>query len=341
MFKRRVNQIQFYMLGCLFILAPILLTSCYREDKWDNTPYGNFEALWQILDEGYCYFEYKEIQWDEIYEEYSQKITPNMTQEELFEVLGDLTRELKDGHVNLSSTFNLARYWEWYEDYPRNFSEEIVENYLGTRQDYKIAGGLKYRILEDNVGYIYYSSFMSPISEGNISQALNHLALCKGLIIDIRNNGGGNITNSTKLAARFTNEEITTGYIMHKRGKGHTDFSEPYPIKISPSKNIRWQKQVVLLTNRHTYSAANDFTNNMRYMPNVTILGDRTGGGGGLAFTSELPNGWSVRFSASPHLDASRKHIEFGIDPDIHMDLTTDDMIQGIDTMIEAARKLF
>ncbi len=325
----------------LFLTLPFLLTSCYREDKMDNTPYGNFEALWKILDEGYCYFDYKEIDWDAIYDEYSQKITNRMSQEELFEVLGEMTRELKDGHVNLSSTFNTARYWEWYEDYPRNFSEEIVEKYLGVKQDYQIAGGLKYRILEDNVGYIYYSSFMSPISESNISQALNHLALCKGLIIDIRNNGGGNITNSTRLAARFTNEEIVTGYIMHKRGKGHSDFSTPYPIKIKPSKRIRWQKKVVVLTNRHTYSAANDFTNNMRYMPNVTIMGDKTGGGGGLAYTSELPNGWSVRFSASPHLDADKKHIEFGIDPDIKIDLDKMDMIQGIDSMIEAARKLF
>lgn len=319
----------------------VLFTSCIREEKVDNTPWGNFEALWKILDEGYCYFNYKDIDWNDVYEEYSQKITKNMSDEDLFEVLGSMTRELKDGHVNLSSNFDLARYWEWYEDYPRNFDETIQEKYLGKGTDYKIAGGLKYRILEDNVGYIYYESFLTPISDNNISQALKHLALCKGIIIDIRNNGGGNITNSTKLASHFTEEEIIVSYIQHKRGKGHNDFSSPYEVKVKPSNGLRWQKGVALLVNRHTYSAANDFTNNMGCFPNVTIIGDKTGGGGGLAYTSELPNGWTVRYSASPHLNAKMEHIEFGIEPDIKVDMTNADKIKGIDTIIEAAKKIF
>lgn len=321
----------------LLIALVLLSSSCYRGESIDNSPHGNFEALWKILDRGYCYFTYKDIDWDEVYDRYEQMITPNMSSEDLFEVLGEMTRELKDGHVNLSSSSNLARYWEWYENYPRNFSEAIQEDYLGTK--YKIAGGIKYRILEDNIGYMYYESFANPIGDGNLDHIMNHFKLCDGIIVDIRNNGGGNITNSTKIARRFTNEEVLTGYIMYKRGYGHDDFSEPYPVKIKPSNGIRWQKKVVVLTNRHTYSAANDFINNMRNFPNVTIMGDRTGGGGGLAFTSELPNGWSVRYSASPHLDADKKHVEFGIDPDIKVDMTTEDAAKGIDTIIETARE--
>ena len=64
------------------------------------------------------------------------------------------------------------------------------------------------------------------------------------------------------------------------------------------------KRKVVVLTNRHSYSATNDFVNSMRCFPNVTLVGDKTGGGSGLPFSSELPNGWGVRFSASPHLDA-------------------------------------
>lgn len=315
----------------------ILGSSCFRADEIDNSPKGNFEALWKILDRGYCYFTYKDIDWDEVYDRYEQQISPRMTSEELFEVLGEMTRELRDGHVNLSSSHNVARYWEWYQDYPRNFSEQIVEDYLG--RDYRIAAGLKYKILEDNIGYIYYESFASPVGEGNLTKIMEYLALCDGIIFDVRNNGGGNITNSTIISARFTEEEITSGYIMHKKGYGHDDFSEPYPVKITPSTGMRWQKPVVVLANRHTYSAANDFVNNMSNFPKVTIMGDRTGGGGGLAFTSELPNGWSVRYSASPHLDANKEHVEFGIDPDIKVDMLEEDSRKGVDTIIETARK--
>ena len=103
---------------------------------------------------------------------------------------------------------------------------------------------------------------------------------------------------------------------------------------------MRWQKPVVVLTNRHAYSATNDFVNSMNCLPQVILLGDKTGGGSGLPFSSELPNGWGVRFSASPMLDAQKQHIEFGIDPDVKLDMTDEDEDQGRDTLIEAARAL-
>lgn len=122
-----------------------------------------------------------------------------------------------------------------------------------------------------------YESFSSAIGNGNIDQVLNDMAICDGIIIDVRNNGGGTITNASKLASRFTNKKVLTGYILHKNGKGHNDFSKPEPIYLEPSNRIRWQKKVAILTNRHSYSATNDFVNTMRILPNVTIIGDRTG----------------------------------------------------------------
>ena len=77
----------------------------------------------------------------------------------------------------------------------------------------------------------------------------------------------------------------------------------------------------------------------MKEMPLVTIMGDQTGGGSGLPFSSELPIGWSVRFSASPSFDAKKQQIEFGIAPDIPCSLDAGKAAQGIDSMIEAARE--
>ena len=165
-----------------------------------------------------------------------------------------------------------------------------------------------------------------------------YLDICNGLIIDVRNNGGGELTNASRLAGRFTNEKTLVGYLCHKTGKGHSDFSEPVPMYIDPSDGIRWQKPVVVLTNRHSYSATNDFVNSMRYCPLVTLMGDKTGGGSGMPFSSELPNGWGVRFSACPSYDADMQQIEFGIEPDIAVGLLADDQALGIDTIIETAR---
>jgi hypothetical protein len=321
-----------------FIIVPLLFTSCIQDESYSNTPQGNFEQLWKLMDEKYCFFDYKQINWDSIHTVYSKLITSEMTNDQLFEVMGNMLSVLKDGHVNLMYNGDVSRNWSWYEDYPRNFDESIEESYLGN--DYRIAGGLKYRILSDNIGYIYYGDFSDAAGNGNIDQILSYFSICNGIIIDVRNNGGGNISNSTTLASHFTNVRVHTGYIRHKTGTGHNDFSNPLAVYLDPATGVRWQKKVVVLTNRHCFSATNDFVNSMHCFSNVTLLGDKTGGGSGLPFTSELPNGWVVRFSASPCYDANMNQIEFGIDPNVKVDLTAQDEIKGIDTLIEAARKL-
>lgn len=261
-----------------------------------------------------------------------------MSRTQLFEVLCQMLSELKDGHVNISSSIDLGRNWSWKEDYPENLDTELRQKYLGT--DYHIGSGLKYTILPDNVAYVVYESFSDAIGEGNLSDMLNLLSLTNGMILDIRGNGGGALTNVEILSKRFTNEKILVGYTSHKTGTGHDDFSEPRAEYIEPSNSIRWQKPVVLLANRSCYSAANTFVRNMKEMPHVTILGDSTGGGSGLPFSSELPIGWSVRFSASPSFDARMQQIEFGIEPDIPFSLDESLASQGKDSMIEEARRL-
>ena len=118
-----------------------------------------------------------------------------------------------------------------------------------TRQNIKV-NPVEGKILENNIGYIYCESFSNGIGDGNLDQTLNQLAICDGLIVDVRDNGGGNLTTAQRLAARFTNEKVLVGYMCHKTGPGHSDFSTPKPVYINPSNGIRWQKKVVVLTNR-------------------------------------------------------------------------------------------
>ena len=313
-----------------------LLFSCQDTDEYTVNPRENFEALWKILDENYCFFDYKAIDWDEVHSRYAVQIQDSMNQFELFDLMAKMLSELKDGHTNLYSSFNVARYWDWYKDYPPNFYEELNDAYLG--KDYKIAGGMEYKkIANDRIGYVRYSSFSSTLGESNLDYMFYHFKECQALVIDIRNNGGGSLANSERFASRFIQEKTNVGYIMHKTGKGHNDFSEPYSIVLEPTERIRWLRPVVVLTNRHCYSAANDFVMKMRMFPHVTIMGDKTGGGSGFPFTSELPNGWSVRFSACPMLDNEKQLTEFGIEPDIPVSITESDLLGGKDTIIEEA----
>lgn len=332
-----MKKVLFYLISMLFVA-----TSCVDNEEYEDTPKGNFEALWHIIDEHYCFFDYKQheygLDWQNIYNIYNVRAESNLNDEQLFEVLTSMLGELRDGHVNLSTAFDYGRYWKWHEDYPTNFSDTLQRRYLGT--DYRIASGLTYRILDDNIGYVYYSSFNNAIGESNLDEVLQYLAFCNGLIFDVRGNGGGDLTNAEKLAARFCNEKTLVGYMQHKTGKGHNDFSSMEEQYIEPSSRIRWQKPVAVLTNREVYSAANEFVKYMKCMPAVKVVGDRTGGGAGLPLTSTLPNGWVVRFSACPMYDRQRQHTEFGIEPDCQVGLSTEDFVKGEDSLIEFARKL-
>jgi hypothetical protein len=310
-------------------------------DEFDASPLRNFKVCWKILDENYCFFDYKQIDWDSMYAKYSLQINESTDEMELFQILASMTQELQDGHVNVISKYYLSSYEGWFQYHPANFNWSIIQNYYKEGERSGDYDEIRYALLSDNqIGYIYYGSFNESILESELNKIFNTFKDCKGLIVDVRDNGGGSLTNSDRLASRFLNTKTLCGYIQHKTGKGHNDFSEPYPLYLEPSHGDLWLKPVIVLTNRRCFSAANNFVSKMRVLPNVQTLGGSTGGGSGFPFTSELPNGWRIRFSTSPILDIDKQHTEFGIEPDIPVTLTPEDVEKQKDTLIESAIQL-
>ena len=333
------NRIYIYIIAIITALLPC---SCIEGDEFEDTNEGIFDALWTLIDQRYCFLGYAEEQfgldWDKMYHKYRSQITEKTTKRELFDICGNMLGELRDGHVDLTSTYGTTYNWDWKLKYPINFSDSLQRNYLGTR--FMLNNGVRYTILGDSIAYAYLNTFENSLGDGNLTALLYDISPCKALILDIRNNGGGMLTAAERLASMFTDERIHCGYIQHKTGKGHYDFSKPEKLYLEPSEGVIWMRPVVVLTNRGVYSSANYFVMLMRELQHVTILGDRTGGGSGMPLNSTLPNGWTVRFSACPILDAQGRHTEFGIEPDVRTDITTQDWNSGRDTMIEKAKEL-
>ncbi|WP_438589418.1 hypothetical protein [Duncaniella dubosii] len=120
-------------LSALTLLAiTILSASCHRIEEYADDPQGNFEALWTIIDEHYCFLTKKALDWDAVHDTYARRIGPEMTREELFIVCADMLDELKDGHVNLSAPFNTSYYRKWWSDYPQNFSNGSSKSRIST-----------------------------------------------------------------------------------------------------------------------------------------------------------------------------------------------------------------
>lgn len=325
------------------------LSSCQDEPDYKNTLYGNFDALAEIIDKHYCFFEAKDIDWQEVTARYRRQITDSTTVIGLFDICAAMLDELEDGHVNLTSYFSTSYYRKWWSDYPQDFNLRTLQEYY-LNFDYYQTSGISYTMFDvegkTNVGYMYYPSFSTGIGELNLDYIMLLLRDADALIIDIRDNGGGLLTNIGVLVGRFIDHDIDGGYITHKTGPGHGDFSEPYPVTYSPAADyrIKWgtKKPVYVLTNRSCFSAANDFVAVMKSLPNVKIVGARTGGGGGLPFSSELPIGWSVRFSACPLYAPDGGITEFGIDPtegcEVHC--TAEELAAGRDNILDFALRL-
>ncbi len=355
------NRIYF---GRILFLPALLLTlagaaSCLDDDSLeeDNTYMGNFKACWTAMNEHYCFFEEKGVDWDAVYEAYYPYFRDSVQSAvDEFELMASMLATVRDGHVNLYSAFNTARYWKWYEDYPDNFDENLLyKYYLGS--NYWLSSGIYYGMFADTVAYMWYPSFSTTVSESTLDYVLAGMRQAKGLIIDVRNNGGGTLTNVPVLANRFCTQKTVYSYMKHKTGKGHSDFSEPEPLYLEPQEDrYNWDasvQPVVVLTNRSCYSATNNFVAAMRALDgtlslsskvglakkNIKIMGDRTGGGGGLPFESVLPNGWILRFSACPILDHEMNQTEDGIAPDYQVSMDSVSMYYyHADDIIESAR---
>jgi len=321
---------------CLTLILAV--TACRSKDEMVFTmdPVQNIEALWQIIDTKYCYVEEKNVDWNAVHDTYLKKarLLPQNNEVALFDLCAEMLNLLEDGHVNLYSPFDISYSTSWYDTYPANFDSGLQKLYL---RDYRVAGSLYYCTVDnDSIGYIYYSSFSNGFSVNNLRWVLHAFKDCRGLIIDVRNNGGGDLTNAYLLSSPFFTENRIIGYWQHKTGPGHRDFSPMEELKSDASlTGTKWNRPTVVLSNRRCYSATNMFINMMRYADNTLIVGGTSGGGGGMPLSYELPCGWLVRFSSVRMYDADKNDIEQGIEPDIPVTMVSTDSDDIIETAIQ------
>ncbi len=301
----------------------------------EASPQQVFDHLWNDVNDRYAFFNVKNIDWEDVRDKYRPMVNDDMSDESLFDVLSEMLFELRDGHVNITTNFNRSRNWEWFQDFPINYNQNIIDrSYLD--KDFQIIGPFRAKSI-DTVLYVNYRSFGDAIDVSHMNSLMNLADRNLGLIIDIRSNGGGSLSNAYRMMGALTDRSRIFARERIKTGSGPDDFSPWNTLSYSPERDRAFDKPVVLLCNRGSYSASTFFAQMIKVLPNGVIIGDQTGGGGGIPVFGELPNGWMYRFSATQTINPEGQHLEFGVEPDIFIDMTEEDELQDIDTIIEAA----
>ena len=340
-----MKSLNIFLLG----LLACCFASCERafmEPDVPNDPVSVFDYLWNKVDQQYAFFDVKGVDWDSVYQVYRPKVNDgDMHTDSLFKVCADMLNTLQDGHTNLVSKFDVSRndsvYYRMYAD--RNINTEVVAlNYLTV--NYHTTGGFAHNAIRDGqVAYIRYSSFSDAISSDNLSYLLDRYQNCKGLIIDLRQNGGGAVDNIKKMLSIFDNHKQPLYQTQIKSGPGHDDFSELTTVYAEdmdygdPFTEAPYTKPVAVLIDRGSYSATSFFALCTMAYPNIRLFGDYTGGGLGLPNGGVLPNGWTYRFSITRTLDMEGHNYENGVPPEVRVILDPACTAQGIDNVIETA----
>ena len=334
----------------LLLLFTLVLGACEKVETYelaDNDYMRNFDSAWNVVNENYCFLGYKNIDWDKIYDEYKPRVENVKDQFEFFDIMCDFVDILRDGHSAIVSNFD--RHTSNYaveqngEPSPEDYiSSGVVASYLVKKRTTK--NKFVYGVIEQGdskLAYLYYPSFSVELGDDDLQYFASLIDEADGFIVDIRDNPGGAGIYGLSFAGHFFSQKTLIGYTARKNGVGHDDFTIPYEVNVEPSSANNWaDKPTMLLVNRGVYSTANIVTCALKLAPNVTLVGGRSGGGGGLPETYYLPNGWALVLPSNVIYDVNMQHIENGIEPDVELHISTEDKNNERDTILEKAIEL-
>lgn len=302
---------------------------------------ADFEAAWTTVDTVYPYVGYKGIAWRALRSSYRLRAVA-LRGEATLPLLTGLLAELRDGHVFLRTRCGtaVAPYTppRMLRD-RRTFSRELVRRYLGWGPQVTAGGRFDYGMLSDGVGYLYVSAFEPAGVAAELDEALAGLGDVRSLVVDNRSSVGGNRAEVYRVLGRFIAAPVPgpEWYTLGERRR--------WPV-IEPEGPIRCTRPVVVLANGLTFSAAELFTDLMAQLPNVTVVGETTGGGSGGCDDDAtgdyvLPSGIEIRI---PTVDGRRADgtpwETVGVEPDVRVLQTEADLRAGRDRQLERAIEL-
>lgn len=283
------------------VVASLALVSCDGVVGSDppSDPVGVFEYLWHDMDALYGGFGARNVDWDSIYRVYRPRVNKSIGDDSLFSVLIGMLGELKDRHIYLESPDRFARGDTTVDDSTSAYLFATgFESAFGREVFASDSRKLVYARTPDGIGYLHLFDFSRdpdyPAWYDELDAAIERLEPLNGMIVDMRNNTGGDVRPLFEIAGRFVRNSVPALRLQTRSGPRRNDFGAPYTYTIEPRGATGFSGRVVVLINYNTFSAAKWFSLIARETFDATLIGTNSRGGFSGAIDRELQNGWRV-----------------------------------------------
>lgn len=333
--------------------ADALPPTCAMPDAGlQSDPELSFEVFWRTFDKMYSSFERRGVDWSRQYELQRARVSQETTNEELFEIACDTIAPMLDPHVAVSwgeQSCDSRPPPAWVDDaFIDAIMLRIDPESIGEDTTLTANGVVAYRWLDADVGYVFLPSMggfaESPAEDVATAAAMadeivSAFAEAKGLIIDIRFNGGGDDAIALEIANRFADEPRPALSVQTRQGDGWTPRRDYF---VQPAGPRQFTQPVILMTSEFTLSAAETFTLAMGELPHVTLFGEVTRGGFSTMMYRNLPNGFGFTVPIDRVFAADGESYEaVGVTPDVAVEFDPQPFVAGEDPMVDAALAWF
>jgi hypothetical protein len=291
-----------------------------------DDPLSVFDVFWATYAENYPAFAARGVDWKAERERVRPLIHAGMSDDELFDLLAGMLEPLGDAHTGVRSPtrqFSGTRAGTTLpDDELVARADELIAQDLGAAKLTSYAGGeVQYADLPGRVGYLRVSSFTgyTPGDEyaedvAALDDALDaiftssRVARLRGLMIDVRVNGGGSDPLGLQIASRLTRKPYVAYY---KRARTDAGFTTPQAIRVTPARGPAYGGPIAVLTAGSTVSAAETFTLALgNRTPRPIRFGEATQGAFSDTMIRTLPNGWLIAVPAEDYRSAGWQSYE-------------------------------
>jgi C-terminal processing protease CtpA/Prc len=211
--------------------------------------------------------------------------------------------------------------------------------------DVRYLPSVSYQTIGD-IGYLQVNELETNAAVKQVDSLFkNQIMNTKGLIIDVRNNGGGSSGIGYNIIRKLTDKPFKTSASKvikyYSRPGTETQWAVNETGEWQPDGKIFYDRPVIVLTGPRTFSAAEDFVVAFDYMKRGKLVGQATGGSTGQPYGFTLPGGGSARVcSKRDSYPDGKEFVGIGIQPDIIVAPKAEDLQNGTDAAKEKALAL-